>query len=344
MSSGDGSNGENASSKWGRSRKLWRHICDLLFDWSDPERRRKLWLYIPAFVGFLLLVALVWLLASSWPPPLAPTNPALVPINPALVPINYGKLAEQYGSFLVAIGGVSITVLALVMYLWHLDKVEDYLTMHHRSTVIKALIVSTFCSFVGAHLLAETAAFIRGNELHDKGFGARQFLLASVNIFVAVPVVMFAVTVLATEYRKRQKLLGLRILSSGVFTAAVFCVLWWMIVSIFFRMPPPNKALLVYFVGAIAVAALVLFLSLTNKPKKMASLLNITFELIALSSVGSLILCSLALYTTGDDVGFWEAIFFVITVTFTCLALLIQGPPIAKEPPGDFISTLQQCQ
>jgi hypothetical protein len=310
---------------------------------SKSASKRNLWLYIPKIVALAVLLIAMSSLALSWPP-------VLVPINPAVVPIAYEKLAEQYGSFLVAIGGVSITALALVMTLWHVEKVEDKETMHNRSAVIKALIVATFCSFVGAHLLAETAAFIAGGaEAKYQGGGARQFLLASVNIFVAVPVVMFAITVLATEFRKKQELVGLRLLSSGVFTAVVFCVLWWMIVSIFFRMspramPPQIKFGLIGLVLAVATLSLVLYRSLRNRVESMAFLLNITFALITLFSIASLIFCSRALYSPGDDPGLMEAGFFVSTVTFTCLALSTQDPSIARKTRDKYMSTLQQCQ
>jgi hypothetical protein len=303
---------------------------------------RRLWLYTPRIVALALLLIAMLCLALSQPR-------FLVPLNPSLVPIAYGKLAEQYGGFLVAVGGVSITVLALVMYIWHEDRAEDKETRHNRSAVIKALIVSTFCSFVGAHLLAETSAFISGAGVPDNGFGARQFLLASVNIFVAVPVVMFAVTVLAIEFRKKQRLLGLRLLSSGVFTAVVFCVLWWMIVSIFFRMSPrampfQTKAGLIGLVFAISIGVFVLYFCLRNKVESMALLLNITFGLITVMSISSLIFCSRALYSPGDDAGLLEAGFFVSTVTFTCLALSTQAPTLTKESRDNFTSTLALCQ
>lgn len=168
--------------------------------------------------------------------------------------IDYGKLAEQYGSFLVAIGGVSITVLTLVLAMWHLGPIstQSDWDANNRATLIKALIVATFSSFVGAHLMAETAAFVAAHK-PGAGDGARQFLLAGVNIFIAVTVVMFAVMLLATEYKKaNQQLFGIRRMSAVVFWAVVGCVLWWMVVSIISRMPPPQRGLLLVPIAIIS--------------------------------------------------------------------------------------------
>lgn len=229
--------------------------------------------------------------------------------------INYGKLAEQYGSFLVAIAVVSITVLALVMYIWHLERSGG--TSENRSAVIKALIIAIFSSFVGAHLLAEAAAFI---DPQYKGFGKRPFLLASVNIFIAVPVVMFAITILAREYKKQhEELIGLRKLPLYVFQAVVFCVLWWMVVSIFVRMPPEQP---IWSVSALLIAALTVGVQIWRGKAKGKKLLADPFGWIIFFSVISLLYCSWVLSSSADDkIRGHEAFAFGFMVTFTCLKL-----------------------
>jgi hypothetical protein len=268
--------------------------------------------------------------------------------------MDYGKLAELYGGFLVAIGGVSITVLTLVMSIWNLKidsaikgdgvsqnkqqvEVERAVNIN-RSALIKALIVATFCSFVGAHLMAETAAFVVG---HPKGFGARQFLLASMNIFIGVTLLMFALMLLATEYKKEnQRLPGIRRLSVWVFVAVVFCVLWWMFVSIFWRMPPPHRVWTFLPALLVVLAMGVVYAFSWKKPAVMEALLRHTFGLVISFILLSLIWFSCSLYegslmpdAVGGSVGSGEAVFFVATITFTCVSLLMSGPAMVKPSP-----------
>ncbi|HEX8922236.1 MAG TPA: hypothetical protein VF766_12225, partial [Pyrinomonadaceae bacterium] len=81
--------------------------------------------------------------------------------------VDYVKLSEHYGGFLIAIGGVSITVLSIVSTLG-LDPAEreslpaeEIKLLEFRSLFLSAaLIVSTVCCFIGAHMMAETASFI----------------------------------------------------------------------------------------------------------------------------------------------------------------------------------------
>jgi len=67
-------------------------------------------------------------------------------------------MATQYASFLAAVGGVSITVLALILNLRNKPKAEAL--RFSRVFLITALIVATVSCFVGAHMLVETAAAI----------------------------------------------------------------------------------------------------------------------------------------------------------------------------------------
>jgi predicted permease len=278
--------------------------------------------------------------------------------------MNYGKLAEQYGSFLVAIGGVSITVLTLVLAMWHLKpdsstSRENEADANNRSTLIKALMIATFCSFVGAHLMAETAAFVgaKGNE-----FGVKQFVWASINIFIGVPVVMFAVMLLAREYKKdNQRLTGIRSIASWVFRAVVVCVFWWMCASVLWRMPSSVR-LPAFLLVAVILIGMVVKRALRRKKNKEASkllrkknteamsietmerrrkkrreemcrlrksnteamelLLSRTFKAILVFTPFSLFMCSLALSdTSGGAVSLFDAICFVLAITCTCVSL-----------------------
>lgn len=253
---------------------------------------------------------------------------------------DYGKLAELYGGFLVAIGGVSITVLTLVMSIWHRPAsgtlAESEVAIHNRAALIKALIIATFCSFVGAHLMAETAAFVAA---HDKGFGARQFLLAGVNIFVGVTIVMFAVMLLATEYKKEnQQLLGIRNMAKWVFGFVVLCVLWWMAVSILLRMPPTNKgwsAVLPFcLVAILMIGVFGIIWKKKGNTKALKYLLRGTFVVVIATTVLSLVFFSLSLSDPSEQITTRDAVFFVSTITLICSSLFCYGICAGRAVPN----------
>jgi heme/copper-type cytochrome/quinol oxidase subunit 4 len=285
---------------------------------------------------------------------------------------DYGKLSEQYGSFLVAVGGVSITVLTLVLSIWHLRslpaKGEPTLVIEDRSNrvnnrpaLITSLIIATFCCFVGAHLMAETSAFL---FKLPKGLGARPFLFASVNIFTGVTVVMFSLMLLATEYRRdNQRNPGIRMMSLLVFVAVVASVLWWMVVSIRTRMPAPDQRFALFSPLGLIVVLLGLpyllllrgirrgiqrwkikksekwieyksikFKSIKYKKAVYRILLPITFILITGFTVASLVLFSGSLSEqNGGTIRDWDVMFFVFAITFTCVSLLISGYVMAGK-------------
>ena len=100
------------------------------------------------------------------------------------------ELAKQYASFLAALGGVSITVLTLVLTIrLNTNKPE----LH--SVLVTSLIVATFACFTGAHLMAQTAAF-----LNKDPSGIRYFLIASANIFIAPVLIIFSLSLLPPTY------------------------------------------------------------------------------------------------------------------------------------------------
>ncbi len=70
--------------------------------------------------------------------------------------VDYLKLSEQYASFLVAAGGVSITVLTLVLSFGS----ESANGKDLRTFLAAALVVAIISCFTGAHMMAETASFI----------------------------------------------------------------------------------------------------------------------------------------------------------------------------------------
>src|SRR5205085_241642 len=120
--------------------------------------------------------------------------------------VEYAKLSEQYGGFLVAVGGVSITVLAVVLGLKSILNTPEPLTETGETArvfLVAALITATVSCFIGAHMMAETAAFFtkNGDEQPKKykiPLGRRLFVLATTNIFIAITLVLFSIVLLPT--------------------------------------------------------------------------------------------------------------------------------------------------
>ncbi len=110
--------------------------------------------------------------------------------------LDYLRLSELYASFLAALGGVSITVLTLVLTLYPKPVVGNLSRFW-----VAALFVATISCFTGAHLMAETVAFISGSN-ESSLVGARLSLLASVNIYVAAMLLIFAVVLLTAKHVK----------------------------------------------------------------------------------------------------------------------------------------------
>lgn len=266
-----------------------------------------------------------------------------------LMHIDYGKLAEQYASFLSALGGVSITVLTLVL---SLDSLRKELKQadggenlrpaevepgrpNYRPHLIAALIVATVTCFVGAHLMAETASFvnsfisgqaIQGSPGVTKPLGERLFLLASINIYIAVTVVIFALMLLTAEYkRSNDNVPGVRRISMCVFCAVVLCILCWMVVSATLRMPPQNweRAELLP-IAAVALLGLALWLKLKHRlwnylvPASFISI--ISFTVISLGWFAVSLHWGYNGATTEFDIAL-----FVTSVFSTCMFLLASG-------------------
>src|SRR4051812_41334609 len=114
--------------------------------------------------------------------------------------VNYITLATSYAGFLTALGGVSITVLTLVLALEREPSdPEDH------SLLVASLVLATIACFVGTHLMAETAAFTRIPPAPpDPAMAARLFLVASVNIYLAVGSFLFSLMLLPAAYDKKN--------------------------------------------------------------------------------------------------------------------------------------------
>lgn len=103
----------------------------------------------------------------------------------------FTTLASTYAGFLAALGGVSITVLTLVLAL----KEPPGGSILYPS-LVASLIVATVACFVGAHLMAETTSISK--DLHTGV--PRLFMIASVNIYLSAALFLYALMLLPRVY------------------------------------------------------------------------------------------------------------------------------------------------
>lgn len=107
----------------------------------------------------------------------------------------YFTLAQQYASFLSALGGISITVLTLVLAL-----PRPPVDRKAYSVLIISLILATFACLTGAHLMSETAAFAPPIPVKDGPTGLGPYLNATVNICIAPMLTGFSMFLLPKVY------------------------------------------------------------------------------------------------------------------------------------------------
>jgi len=257
--------------------------------------------------------------------------------------VDYVKLSEQYASFLVAIGGVSITALALVLSLGS--------TLNKRESgpfLVFALVVATVSCFIGSHMMAETAAFIQYSkerlkvanpkaEIPPSGvpLGKRLFLLASTNIFVAVVLVLFALMLLPTAFDIQFDNLtaaSINLISFVIFATVVLGALCWMFLAAFhrtrlkgtFRRIPAKRTWGVVYsaIGTVLAVATALWLIQTYNKNL---LLGFTFIPIALTTGASLLYFAIIFKNSHEaynrELRLGEICFFssAITLSYTCL-------------------------
>jgi len=194
--------------------------------------------------------------------------------------VDYLLLSQQYANFLVAVGGVSITVLTLVLAFPTSPKLAKG---NVGSFLVLALVVATVCCFIGAQMMAETTAFISYSskektakaqqseeispeEIQQKiSLGKRLFLLASINIFLAIILVSFALMLLSATF-KLPDADGIQSISLVVFVIVVLAALYWMVLGVLYRIDV-NSGLAIFLpIGIGIVFCLILcFFPLPNK-------------------------------------------------------------------------------
>jgi hypothetical protein len=230
--------------------------------------------------------------------------------------VDYLKLSEQYASFLVAAGGVSITVLTLVLTLGTKTGKKEL-----RTFLATALIVATISSFTGAHMLSETASFIsysKGTQTPPLS-GERLFVLASINIYISVIVILFALMLLpAASGRVDAK--TIEPISVSVFMFALAAVLCWMFFSITIRFPRLFGWRAIVMIFAVFCLDGVWGYLLYQSTKFKDRLLHLSFIPILILILISLVLFTLT-FKDGGKAHKLDVAFFVLAVTSSCVSL-----------------------
>lgn len=245
--------------------------------------------------------------------------------------VDYAKLSEQYASFLVAVGGVSITVLTLVLGLTSppAPPTEEHERLflvaaeHAHLFLVAALTAATVSCFIGAHMMAETAAFFtrlgvneetpseakkpqlpketpstKATPAEDKipqpteetplkvmiPLGRRLFVLASSNIFIAITLVLFSIVLLPTATGKVGLAASLKLISHVIFLGVLLGALFWMAFAAIDRMGVGKKG---WRAIAVALVAGLITGFLNCKSKELWP--QATFIFIVLFSALSLI-------------------------------------------------------
>jgi hypothetical protein len=242
--------------------------------------------------------------------------------------VDFLKLAEQYASFLVAIGGVSITVLTLVLSL----STESAPTkVNARSYLVAAMVVATVSCFIGAHMMAETAAFIEAHKNVADPSGQRLFIFASVNIFVAVVLVLFA-SVLLPLSSGRVPSATITPISFGLFGLIVAGALYWMILAAKYRMPVPGNT---WAIVAAVVLGIVWAIVLLKTRRSEKYFLVPIFGPSVLTTVLSLVFFAW-IFKEGDierlqrpRIG--DIYFFALAISVSYASLVVAGIKIMRD-------------
>ncbi len=212
--------------------------------------------------------------------------------------VDYQKLSEQYASFLVAVGGVSITVLALILNI-SASAVGSTEEESARLFLILDLFVATVCCFIGAHMMAETAASISySKEKLPEGIplGKRLFILASINIFLAVILVLFALMELPSAL-KLSSASSIKSISFAIFGIVLAGVLGWLVLGALYRIKVGKSKPAIFL--PLGIGAVICYI-LCSCPASEQSLLGWTFIPIVISTVLSLIYFTLV-FKCGDN-------------------------------------------
>ncbi|MDX6269737.1 MAG: hypothetical protein QOD28_960 [Acidobacteriota bacterium] len=195
---------------------------------------------------------------------------------------DYQKLSELYGTFLGALGGVSITVLSIVMA-FNTDRIKAVFFQY----LIAALGAAAFSCFTGGHLMTETAAFIckSREEGQERQTGVRLCAIATINIYNSVVLIIFSLVVVVVGLNPEYVVL--KVFFIVLFACIIMSALIWVVLTITDRLGQPEDAA-------------------GWKPPFIASSLSLA--------------CIYLLFATPPPVTIWASLFISLICTFLPLA------------------------
>lgn len=225
-----------------------------------------------------------------------------------MVLIDNIELAKSYGGFMVALGGVSITVLTLVLTLKkEISNPRLFLFL------TAALIVATIVCFVGAQGMAETSAIPATVPA-----GARRlYMVASVNVFIAAALFMFSLMLLLRVYDAEMPdaLKGIAFWSFFGIQIGAFC---WMI-SFILQLDHPQTP------WGLLAALLTVLLVFLHKPKTDATGFVAFPFWICIGVSGSSLVLFAATFQVFTDPQWFDVWFYCVGMSAPSSALLRTG-------------------
>jgi hypothetical protein len=222
------------------------------------------------------------------------------------------------------------------------------------SVLIASLIVATVVSFIGAHLMAETAACIRqpatraetsslspanGSPVQEietpSWVGGRLFLLASINIYLGAILTSFSLMLLPAAYDKLNAR-DITLITLTVFLVVLVSAYYWMDRYFVSRMRPlgleheqkPPKPSLKQKAVVIAVsvaASVIIFLPLGEITRKYVQAAEFII-LIALSASSGFYF-NRVYHQKQPEERDWKhvSVFFYAAITFSCITIFALG-------------------
>lgn len=266
-----------------------------------------------------------------------------------IINVDSVNLAQQYASFLVGLGGVSITVLTLVLALQQVNARRYY-----HSHIVASLVVATIACFIGAHLMAETAAIVIStpkdcvNIPIDLPEISYSFLLASISVYVAAMLFMFALMLLPTAYEtKKANDLSREITPIGEcgFLFVTFGALYWMIQTYGYTVYESKTLELSDWNGSyhfltaavILLAVSVIKLSVTYPRTRKLHPLPYTILVLFLGVSLVLFASGYAKPIVNKSLKLIYLEFFRLSITFSACALIGLWLKIMKRVPGSIV-------
>jgi hypothetical protein len=223
---------------------------------------------------------------------------------------DYLTLSRQYATFLTAAAGVSSTVLALVLSF----------QLNPKPVLVAALIVATVSCFAGVLMMAETAAFIQ--ESKGVSSGKRLFLLASINIYIGIMLLIFALMLLPVASGKVATK-DIKLITGSILLVTIIGELSWMYRSAVSRMPVPaqyKRFPVIVTLTTSAIGSVILHCLVSNNHIPPTRLLQIPFVLILVFTLITL-LHFLRTFEDGNRVNNLDVWLFCSAITSSCASL-----------------------